>query len=364
VKSTDTETILTLPNSWYRLPFVHRPRAERRESPALVAFHWDGSAPRQNHVANISSSGAYLLTNERWRNGDIVSLTLQRSGILETSNHHRFTVQAKTIRRDDKGVAVAFLMPRGSDLRLWQSTIKAGVPQTEPEDVVFEFRLAAALAFIERAAPKVAEEARFLMRKGLSNHRLESAVEILLHAEELLALERCGAGMHLNPAIVIRVLEDGSWADADWIRHWWAGLLATSCMAGDGAKSELKFVSLLSRITTIQARILAGACSLATKSIGAHGRTPARPITCSAKDLVKIAKTHDRVRIERDILHLAELGLIEKSIKWRFFSLLDQAVITPTQLAVELYARCHGRREHREERLAKVQMTPRTVAAD
>ena len=90
VKSTDTETILTLPNSWYRLPFVHRPRAERRESPALVAFHWDGSAPRQNHVANISSSGAYLLTNERWRNGDIVSLTLQRSGIhARRSRGHR-----------------------------------------------------------------------------------------------------------------------------------------------------------------------------------------------------------------------------------------------------------------------------------
>jgi hypothetical protein len=275
---------LSLPSSWYRLPFVYRPCAERRESPALVAFHWDGSTPRQNHVGNISSSGAYLLTNERWQTGDIVSLTLQRFGILERSNHRRFTVQAKTVRRDDKGVAVSFLMPRGSDLRLWQSTIKAGAPQTEPEDVVFEFRLAAALAFIGRLAPKAADEARLLMRKGLSNHRLESAVEIALHAEELLALESCGAGIHLDPTVVLRVLEDGSWTEADWIRHWWAGLLATSCVPGDAVKSELKFVSLLSKITTMQPRILAGACSLAAKAVGEYGRTSARPVTCSAKE--------------------------------------------------------------------------------
>jgi hypothetical protein len=56
-----------------------------------------------------------------------------------------------------------------------------------------------------------------------------------------------------------------------------------------------------------------------------------------------MADTHDRVHIERDIAHLVELGLIEKSPKWRFFSLLDQAVITPTPLALELHARCHGR---------------------
>ncbi len=354
---------MSLPRSWYRLPFVYRPRAERRESPALAAFHWDGPTPRQNHVANISSSGAYLLTDQQWNTGDVVSLTLQRSGILESSNHRRFTVQAKTVRRDDRGVAVAFLMPRGSDLRLWQSTIKAGVPQTEPEDVVCEFRLAAALGFVERIAPEASNPAKLLLRKGLSNHRLESAVEIVLHAEELLALENAGAKMHVHPAVVMRILEDGSWAETDWIRHWWAGLLVSFCAVGEATKSDLKFVSLLSQITTIQARIFAGSCNLAAKSAGGHGRTSLRPITCSAKELIKIADTHDRVSIERNIVHLVGLGLIEKSVKWRFFSLLDQAVITPTQLAVELYERCHGHRAEDAESLACSSMASNAVAA-
>ena len=89
----------------------------------------------------------------------------------------------------------------------------------------------------------------------------------------------------------------------------------------------------------------------------------AHPLTCSAERLVQIADTHDRVHIERDIQHLVELGLIEKSVKWKFFSLLDQAVITPTELALELYARCHGHRRAVEEFFAECPVA-HAVAAD
>jgi hypothetical protein len=284
------------PRGWFRLPFVYRPRAERRESPALAAFHWDGSTPRPNRVANISSSGAYLLTSERWKAGEIVSLTLQRSGALETAGPRHFTVQAKAIRRDRDGVGVAFLMPRGADLRLWQS-----------------------------------------------------AIEIALHADELLALERDGARLQADPAVVLRILEDGSWAEADWIQHYWAGILATSCVSDESVQSSIKFVSLLSQLTTIQARIFAGSCQLSAKSIDENGCVSIRPLTCSSGKLVQIADTHDRVHIERDIQHLIELGLIEKRSQWKFFSLLDQAVITPTATSLELYARCHGHRGAAEE---------------
>ena len=338
-----------LPESWFRLPFVYRPRAERRESPALAAFQWNGPTPWQTPVANISCSGAYLLTKEPWNIGEIHSLTLQRSGALESSSSRRVTVQAKVIRRDSEGAAVQFLMPFGSDLRLWQSAIKAEAPQTEPEDVVREFRLAATIAFIHRIAPEGVDRVKLLMRKELSNFRLTSAIEIALHAEELLAIEANGVLLRADPALVLRILEDGSWAETEWIQHYWAGVLATSCTPDMSVEDTLKFVELLSQITTIQARIFSGACVRASKSIRSDGRVTARQLTCSALELVRIADTHDRVHIERDIQHLVELGLIEKNVKWKFFSLLDQAVITPTELALELYARCHGHRLAAEE---------------
>ncbi len=332
------------PRSWFRLPFVYFPRAERRESPALTAFYWDGPTPRQSHVANISCSGAYLLTNESWKTGEILSLSLQRSGVLEIANQRHFTVQAKAIRRDCKGVGVKFLMPRGADLRLWRSAIKAEVPQTEPEDVVREFRLAAAIGFIQRISPAATDKVNLLMRRGLSNFRLESAIEIALHADELLALEGDVERLQVDPAIVLRILEDGSWAETDWMQHYWAGILATSCAAAETTQAQMKLLSLLSQMTTIQARIFAGSCQLAGKSVDRNSCVSVHPLTCSAAKLVQIADTHDRVHIERDIQHLVELGLIEKSMKWKFFSLLDQAVITPTAISLELYARCHGYR--------------------
>ena len=350
------------PRSWFRLPFVYHSRSERRESPALAAFYWDGPTPRQSHVANISRSGAYLLTDERWTAGEIVSLSLQRSGVLETANQRHFTVQAKAIRSDRRGVGVAFLMPRGADLRLWRSAIKAEVPQTEPEDVVREFRLAVAIAFIQRISPAATDQVNLMMRRGLSNFRLESAIEIVLHADELLALESDGERLQADPAVVLRILEDGSWAETDWMQHYWAGVLANSCVAAETVQSHMKLVSLLSQMTTIQARIFVGSCQLALKSVDRNGCVSVRPLTCSAAKLVQIADTHDRVHIERDIQHLTELGLIEKSVKWRFFSLLDQAVITPTAISLELYARCHGHRGAVGEFFAECDATEAMVA--
>lgn len=335
--------------SWFRLPFIYRARAERRESPALAAIHWHGTSPWQSPIANISCSGAFLRTTERWNVGEIHSLTLQRSGALEGTSSRRATVQSLVVRRDLAGVGVRFLMPCGSDLSLWQSAIKAQVPQTEPEDIVREFRLAAAIAFIHRIAPDGMDRIKLLLRKELSNFRLASAIEIALHAEELVALEHDAFPPKADPAMVLRILEDGSWAETEWTQHYWAGLLAASCTENMPGQSDLRYVSLLSQLTTIQTRIFSGACVGAAKSLLHSGKLSVRQLTCSASELVQIANTHDRVHIERDIQHLIELGLIEKTMKWRFFSLLDQAVITPTELALELYARCHGRRSAVEE---------------
>src|SRR5258708_5864190 len=111
-------------------------RAERRTSPSLAAYHWKGSNPQQNPIKDISSTGAYLLTEERWNPGDLITLTLQRIGPLESSPELSFAVQARAVRWDEDGVAVSFVLPAGADLRLWQSPLKSTAEQTEPEDIL------------------------------------------------------------------------------------------------------------------------------------------------------------------------------------------------------------------------------------
>jgi hypothetical protein len=42
-------------------------RAERRRVDQFAAYRWNGEALTQDRVLDISSSGLYLLTRERWR---------------------------------------------------------------------------------------------------------------------------------------------------------------------------------------------------------------------------------------------------------------------------------------------------------
>ena len=135
-----------------------RRRSERRNSPELAAYLWIGSLPKHAGVRDISSTGVYLLTRERWAPGDTVSMTLQRKGPLEGNFDRRVVVQARAVRWGDDGIAMSFVLPTGVDLHLWESPLKSAAEQTEPEDILQEFRMATALAFLQRVSPEISTE--------------------------------------------------------------------------------------------------------------------------------------------------------------------------------------------------------------
>lgn len=332
-------------NSWFNKPLLpNRNRAERRTSPGLAAYHWTGSDPKQESIRDISSTGVYLLTEERWPPGALVSLTLQRYGPPEKSSERRISVQARAVRWGEDGVGMSFVLPSGMDLRLWESPRKSVVDAPEPEEILHEFRMAGALAFLLRICPSATDEVKQLLREGLSNYRVDSAVEIALKAEKLIAPDPNADKLLAPSKLVMRILEDGSWAEYEWIQQLWAGLLATSCTLEGKDESNLTFVDLFSQLTAIHTRIFAGACTRASKVMARPGWITARTHTCTAEEMIQITGSHDLVRIDRDIEHLCNLGLLAKRVKSSFFSLMDETNITPTNLGLNLYARCSGHR--------------------
>jgi len=98
--------------SWFkRLSASEHRKAQRMKSPLLVAYYWDGSAPTSHQIQNISSTGFYLVTKERWLPGTMVTMTLQRTDIslgLPGSEPH-IPVLSKVVRLDDDGVGFAFV---------------------------------------------------------------------------------------------------------------------------------------------------------------------------------------------------------------------------------------------------------------
>ena len=65
--------------SFRRLSSTEHRKVQRMKAPLLVAFYWDGAAPTSHAIQDISSTGLYLVTKERWLPGTMVTMTLQRT---------------------------------------------------------------------------------------------------------------------------------------------------------------------------------------------------------------------------------------------------------------------------------------------
>jgi hypothetical protein len=323
---------------------LHKHRAERRISPDLAAFHWNGYIPEQNVVRNISSTGAYLLTKERWALGELISLTLQRYGPIEKSPENAFAVQAKTVRWDEHGVAITFVLPPGSDLRLWQSPLKSAAEQTAPEDILREFRVARAIAFLTAIAPGAAPKFRKLLHEELSNYRLEKTIDIALKAEKMLGHAVETDKLLCKPEVALRIIESGSWSDDTWLLQFWAGLLAASCTPEGEDESSLPFVDLMFQVNSLHLRILTAACARSSKLVSGMGRISSRPINWTSAELMSISGSRDLKKIDRELDHMSEMGLIAERVKSTFFNQITDSKVEPTSLGLELYARCNGSR--------------------
>ncbi|MGO8708797.1 MAG: PilZ domain-containing protein [Terracidiphilus sp.] len=84
-------------------------RITSRESlPGLIAYYFTGGTPKPHAVRDISLTGMYILTEERWYPGTVIRVTL-------TDRHHpsterSITVNAKAVRAGREGVGFEFVL--------------------------------------------------------------------------------------------------------------------------------------------------------------------------------------------------------------------------------------------------------------
>ena len=97
---------------WFkRLSASEHRKARRMKAPLLVAYYWDGAAPASHAIQNISSTGLYLVTKERWLLGTMLTMTLQRTDIAHghSGTEPHIAVLSKVVRLDEEGVGFAFV---------------------------------------------------------------------------------------------------------------------------------------------------------------------------------------------------------------------------------------------------------------
>lgn len=326
-----------------------RRSSERRSVDQFAAYRWNGSHLKQEAVKDISSTGLYILTEERWQPGTLVFLTLQKEGPLELNSERRIEIQAKVARCGEDGVGLAFVLQDDPDSRQWESLRESLIEQAKPKDMLSLVRMAEAVGFLSRICPGGSEEIGQLLCGRLSNHKLANSIEIVLKSENLLASEPDIDRLRADPSLVVRILEGGSCTDEDWLKSFWGGLLATSCTVDGNDESSLAFVESFSQLTTFPVRILTVVCTRATKFLSESGWISAKPLACNKEELMQTTGSRG-LQVERDLELLAVLGLIEKRDS-NSPTLLgsDESHITPSSLGLELFARCNGHRGSLEE---------------
>jgi hypothetical protein len=86
-----------------------RRRNSRRYVPGMVAHYFTGGAPKPHDVADISMTGMYLLTDDRWMPGTMIQMTLQKP-CAQGEKKQSINVLSRIVRRGSDGVAAEFVM--------------------------------------------------------------------------------------------------------------------------------------------------------------------------------------------------------------------------------------------------------------
>ncbi|MGC8548233.1 MAG: PilZ domain-containing protein [Acidobacteriaceae bacterium] len=115
MESRSEKRAMEAPMKWLSRIFNLRDRRrdERRLSPPLMAFYWDGGIPVPHAVPDISRTGLFLKTPDRWHPRTLLRVTLQRRTQDPLEPEETITVQCRVVRAGHDGVGMAFMLADG-----------------------------------------------------------------------------------------------------------------------------------------------------------------------------------------------------------------------------------------------------------
>jgi Uncharacterized conserved protein len=99
------------PQNWLQRWWSPDPRrAPRERAPGVAAYYWNGAAPKAHAVRDISATGLYVLTEERWYPGTLVLMTLHNSQAGEQLTERSISVLSRAVRWGNDGVGLQFVL--------------------------------------------------------------------------------------------------------------------------------------------------------------------------------------------------------------------------------------------------------------
>ena len=91
-------------------PADPRRRSPRQPVEGLIAHFFTGGAPQAHEIRDISATGLYVVTAERWYPGTIIRMTLTKPDLGQHPTERSITVHTKSVRWGNDGVGLEFVL--------------------------------------------------------------------------------------------------------------------------------------------------------------------------------------------------------------------------------------------------------------
>lgn len=324
-----------------KLGYPDIPRAERRIPSGFAARKGNGFDSRAAIIHDISSTGFYLLTEERWPIGELTACAIQIDGAPPGADAE-FSVQVKVARHDKDGIGLSFVLPPGVDPHLWEILIEKAATLRKEEGIEFMFRMLRAVLLLSRLCREEANEIIQLFGGELDEARTATAVQIAIGADKLLVAKPGFSDLRAHPGHVAHLIKFGSWSIGNLSKQLWAGLLATSCTRDGNDQSNHQFVDLLVNVTPTQALIFVVACNKALAVMSENDDHPSTRIIFTPEEMKLLTGKTDMTRVATDIAYLFHSGLVDKNFDFTSYIPTENFDITPARLGMEVYRKCKG----------------------
>ena len=120
------------PQNWLQRWWSPDPRrAPRERAPGLAAYYWNGAATTANSVRDISATGLYVVTEERWYPGTLILMTLQNVQAGGEISERSISVLSRAVRWGNDGVGLQFVLSNEEALRLGKGSQMDGANKKE-----------------------------------------------------------------------------------------------------------------------------------------------------------------------------------------------------------------------------------------
>ncbi len=203
-------------------------------------------------------------------------------------------------------------------------------------------------SFLEVVFKPGLEELGFLVKDQVRLWRLKNILQTLEKAQGKLEFDGKDINLTANARVGLSIMEECSNVDNEELQDLWAGLFASSCTPDGRDDSNMNFVDILRRMSSVEARIMDYACSNCKKILFPNKLILADNLNVSLDVLVQVTGTDDIYRLDSELDHMRSIELLAPGDTFHAgggFIASDEkmdANITPTALALSLFYRTHS----------------------